>query len=78
MGNITQEVWTLYGALLILNFLNVNEQTTAAERHWTVESTAELNQPIYFRNALTLRWKLKYVLHWRRDYAFVSIGHKRL
>lgn len=36
-------VWTLDGALLILNFLNTNEQTTAAERHWIVEGAPELN-----------------------------------
>lgn len=47
IGNIlTFEVWTLYGALLILNFLNANEQTTATERHWIMKGTAELNQPL--------------------------------
>lgn len=56
MGNIIiQGVWTLYGALLILNSLDANGQTTVSERHWIVEVTAELNQPIFIRNALTLQ-----------------------
>ena len=39
----------LHNALLTLNFLNANEKrTTAAERHWTIEKTLELNQPVYF------------------------------
>ena len=33
--------------------------------------TAELNQPIYFKNICTLEWKLGNVLCWGRGYAFV-------
>lgn len=32
----------LTNALLILNFLNIGEKGTAAERHWIIEKTAEL------------------------------------
>ena len=32
----------------------------------------ELNQPVYFENVLTSEWKPGYVLHWGRDFAFVS------
>ena len=80
MGNITQGAWTLYGALLILNFLNINEQTIAAERHWVVEGTAELNQPIYYRHVVGYEWKFRMenVLPWRRGYSFVSIRNKGL
>ena len=36
----------LNNALLTLNFLNVNETgNTAAEKHWTLERSAELNHP---------------------------------
>lgn len=65
---ITQKVWTLHGALVTFNPLNANEQRmTVAERHGIVEGTAELNQPRYFRNALTLKWKTENVLLWGRD-----------
>ena len=54
----------LHNALLTLNFLNVNEKgTTAAEKHWIVEKTTELNQPIYFKDVLTSQWKPDHVLH---------------
>lgn len=76
-GN-TQRVWTLYGVVLTLNCLNADEQMTAAERHGIVKGTAELNQPRYFRDVLTLKWKSKNVLHWGRGYAFVSTGNERL
>lgn len=34
--------------LLTLNFLNVNETgSTAAEKHWILERTARLKQPVY-------------------------------
>ena len=52
----------LHNALLTLNFLNANEKgTTAAGRHWTIEKTAELNQPVYFKDVLTSEWKPRYV-----------------
>ena len=69
----------LHNALLTLNFLNANEEgTTAAERHWIIEKTAELNQPIYFKDVLTSEWKPGYVLHWGRGFAFISAGEEKL
>lgn len=32
---------------------------TAAERHWIVKGTDKLNQPRYFRDILTLKWKYR-------------------
>ena len=61
MGN-KQGVWILYVVMLTLDFFNVYEQMTAADRLRVVRGTAELNLPRYFRNALTLKWKSKYVL----------------
>ncbi|MBV2133725.1 DDE-type integrase/transposase/recombinase [Pseudomonas sp. MAP12] len=53
----------LHNALLTLNFLNANEKgQTAAKRHWTREKTAELNQPVYFKDVLTSVWKSGHVL----------------
>ena len=44
----------LHSAFLTLNFLNANEQnTTASERHWIVERTIKLNQPVYVKDILT-------------------------
>ena len=41
----------LYSALLTLNFLSANEKgTTAAERHWIIEKSSDLNQPVYFKD----------------------------
>jgi hypothetical protein len=42
--------------LLTLNFLNVGEEgTTAAERHWvTKKKTEELDEPIHYKEVLTL------------------------
>ncbi|ERE73373.1 putative Pol polyprotein [Cricetulus griseus] len=69
----------LHNAFLMLNFLNANESgQTAAERHWTMEKTAELNQPVYFKDVLTSVWKPRYVLHWGRGFAFVSTGEENL
>ncbi|KAL6065033.1 hypothetical protein STEG23_028902 [Scotinomys teguina] len=69
----------LHNALLTLNFLNANEKgTTAAERHWIIEKTAELNQPIYFKDVLTSEWKPGYVLRWGRGFAFISTGEDKL
>ncbi|KAL6038422.1 hypothetical protein STEG23_016128, partial [Scotinomys teguina] len=69
----------LHNALLTFNFLNANEKgTTAAERHWIIEKTAELNQPIYFKDVLTSEWKPGYVLRWGRGFAFISTGEDKL
>ena len=53
-------------------------KTTAAERHWIVEKTAELSQPVYFRDVLTSEWKSGNVLHWGRGYIFISTGNEKL
>ena len=29
----------------------------AAERHWIIEKTSELNQPVYFKDLLISEWK---------------------
>jgi hypothetical protein len=69
----------LHSALLTLNFLNASEQnTTAAERHWIVGKTTELNQPVYIKDILTSEWKMGNVLLWERGYAFVSTGKEEL
>jgi hypothetical protein len=69
----------LHSALLSLNFLNANEHnTTAAERHWAIERTVELNQPVYTKHILTSEWKMGIVLHWGRGYAYVSTGKENL
>ena len=39
--------------------------------------TAELNQPIYFKDVLTSEWKSRSMLCWSRGYAFVSTGSKK-
>jgi hypothetical protein len=68
----------LHSTLLILKFLNANEQnTTASERHWIVERTIELNQPVYIKNFLTTEWKMGNVLRWGRGYAYVCFHRKR-
>ena len=62
----------LHNALLILNFLNANEKgKTAAERHWIIEKTSELNKSVYFKDVLTLEWKLRDVLCWGRCFILV-------
>ena len=69
----------LHNALLTLNFLNTNEKgTTAAERHWIIEKSSELNQPVYFKDVLTLQWKPGDVLHWGMGFALVSTGEEKL
>ena len=69
----------LHNALLTLNFLNANEKgTTAAERHWIMEKSAELNQLVYIKDVLTSQWKPGDVLHWGRGFALVSTGEEKL
>ena len=64
-------------ALLTLNFLNANEKgRTAAERHWEMEKTSELNKLVYFKDVLTSQWKLGDVLRWGRGFALVSTEEK--
>ena len=64
----------LPNALLILNFLNANEKrTTAAERHWIIEKTFELNLPVYSKDVLTSQWKPGDVL----GKGFYSCSHRR-
>ena len=51
---------------------------TVGERHQTIKETAQLNQPRYFRDVLSLKWDSKNLLHWGRGNAFVFTGNKRL
>ena len=46
--------------MLILNFLIVDKQTTA--KRSGIEKIVSINQPIYFRNALTLNGSQKIYL----------------
>ena len=70
---------TIHNALLPLNIPNANEKgTKAAERHWKIEKSAELNKPIYFKDVLTSQWKPGDVLHWGRGFALVSTGEEKL
>ena len=65
----------LHNALLTLNFLNANEKgTIAAERHWIMEKSSELNQSVYFKDVLTSQGESGNVLHWGRGFTFVSKG----
>jgi hypothetical protein len=65
--------------LLTLNFHNVGDQrTTAAKRHWVLEKTEELSQPIYYKDMLTLEWKPAIILRWKCGYAYVSMGNKEI
>ena len=68
----------LHNALLTLNFLKANEKgTTAAERHWILEKSSELNQSIYFKDMLISQWKPGDVLHWGRGFALVCSQEKK-
>lgn len=42
-----------------------------------MEKTAELNQPVYFKDALPSEWKTENVLHWWRGYACIYFHRKR-
>ena len=54
----------LHNALLTLYFQNANDiGTTVLERHWRIEKTTKLNQPIYFKDLLTLELNQGYMLH---------------
>ena len=69
----------LHNALLTVNFLIANEKgRTAAERHWIMAKSAELNQPIYFKDVLTSQWKPGDVLRWGRGFELVSTGEEIL
>ena len=62
-----------------MNFLNANEKgTTAAERHWIMEKSAELNQPVYIKDVLTSQWNPVDVLRWVRGFTLVSTGEEKL
>ena len=71
----TKRILILYVIMLSLNCLNAEEGTTAAKR---CINAAELIQDRYFENTLTSKLKSKGMLFWRRDFAFVSTGNKRL
>lgn len=63
--------------LLTLNFLNVGEKGTAAERHWVMEKPEELGQAIDARDVLTLGWKPAIVSTWGHGYIYVSTGNEK-
>ena len=42
------------------------------------KKTAELNQPVYFKDVLTSVWKPGHVLHWGRGFALVCTGEEKL
>ncbi|EGV93608.1 hypothetical protein I79_015589 [Cricetulus griseus] len=42
------------------------------------KKTAELNQPVYFKDVLTSVWKPGHVLQWGRCFALVSTGEEKL
>ena len=48
----------------------------AAERHWIIKRTAELNHPIYCRDVLASEWKSKNVLHWGGGCTFSTENEK--
>ena len=75
MGN-TQGVWILYGTLLTLNILDAKEQKNSCGETLDME-TAELNQSIYFKDALTSKWKSENKLLWGRGYDFFSPNRKQ-
>lgn len=59
----TQRAWIFYAALLTSIFLNTNEErSAAAERHWIMNGTAKLKQPIYCRDGSASEWNLRNVL----------------
>lgn len=65
--------------MLIFDFVNVNRETTAIQRHGIEEGVDEINQPRYFKDALTSKWKskTKFVkweskMLWRRGFCFLS------
>lgn len=61
----------LHNSLLTCLFKNVNGTgSTADERHWALERTAELNQSAYFKDVLISEWKSGNVLCWGRGYGF--------
>lgn len=49
----------------------------AAQRHWIVKETAELNQHRYLQDVLILKWKSENLLHRGGGYAFVSTENER-
>jgi hypothetical protein len=63
-GNMESPRERLNNTLLTFNFSNVNETSnTAAEKHWILERTDELNQLTYFKDMSPLEWKSGNVLH---------------
>ena len=73
----TQRILILCVIMLSSNCLNAEKGATAAKRYLLI-NVAELIQDRYFENALTSKLKSKNTLLWRRGFAFVSTGNKRL
>ena len=42
------------------------------------KKTAELNQPMYFKDVLISEWKQGYIFNWQRGFAFISIRKEKL
>lgn len=65
----------VHTALFTLNFLNLDEQgTTAAQRHWQKQISAELRQPVFYQNETINTWDPAVVLRWGQVYALISTG----
>ena len=73
----TQRILILYVIVLSLSCLDAEEGATAAKRYLFINA-AKLIKDRYFENTLTSKLKLKGMLLWRRDFAFVSTGNERL
>ena len=65
----------MYTIVFSLNFLTVNELST--ERHFLVQ-TAKLNQHIYLKGILTLKFEFKVMLLWIKGSTFVSTEDESL
>lgn len=65
--------WCIYNFTRIHQKKNPTNETstTAAERHWTIgKKTADLNQPMHYKDALPSAWRQGKVSQWGRGYAY--------
>lgn len=67
MGN-TQQVWILYCIVLVLNFLIMKKQRTAAKRPGIERGTVKINQPRYFENPLAFKKSKMYLSHGNKKF----------
>ena len=63
--------------MLSLNCLMAEEGTTTAKKKLIINALG-LIQPMDFENALTSKFKSKYMLHGRRSFAIVSTEKERV